>query len=109
MKPHVFLSPQTAIPFAGAWQGMQDVPHVAGDVSSTQLPSQSCLPVMQTPLHDMASGIHMPAQSFRPAGHTAPHLEPSQVAVPPAGFSHFRQLLLHASASSSLRHSSPHR
>jgi hypothetical protein len=76
---------QVAWPLAGAWQGMQDVPQFAVSLFDTQLPAQLCVSVGQVPSQALPSSMHVPLQSFILAGQVAPHLVPSQVALPPAG------------------------
>jgi hypothetical protein len=39
-------------------------------------------------MQDCAFGMHVPAHSLEPLGHTPPQDVPSQVAVPPAGTGH---------------------
>jgi hypothetical protein len=75
---------QLASAFSGARQGMQVGPQKFTSFWGTQVPLQSRWPAGQPPQTWLA-GRQAPAQSFVPWGHSAPHLTPSQVALPPAG------------------------
>jgi hypothetical protein len=75
---------QVAVEFAGGTQGVHDVvPHELGLLLGWHVPEQSCDPDGQTPLHEALEGMQFPAHTLVPVGQDTPHIEPSQVAVPP--------------------------
>jgi hypothetical protein len=77
---------QLDLPFAGALQGVhEEVPQLAASVFETQLPLQLWVPDGQLPSHALPAAMQVPLHSVVPVGHSAPHLEPSQVALPPLG------------------------
>jgi hypothetical protein len=51
----------------------------------TQVPLQLRWPLGHRPSQAWVRGVQAPAQSWVPEGHSAPHLVPSQVALPPVG------------------------
>lgn len=82
-EPHLVPS-QVAVEFAGGTHGVHDVvPHELGLLLGWQVPEQSCDPAGHTPLHEAVEGMQLPAQTLVFAGQETPHIEPSQVAVPP--------------------------
>ena len=90
---------QTAfMALGGTGQGLHWVPHELTLELSAHRPLQSCVPVGQTPLHDMLEGMQAPTHSFWLVGHMPPQLVPSQVAVPPTGAVQGVQDMLQVSA-----------
>jgi hypothetical protein len=79
------LFSQRTVAFSRGGQGMQLGPQKLTSLFGTQVPLQSRWPVGQVPLQAWLLGTQAPAQSLVPWGHWAPHLTPSQVAVPPVG------------------------
>jgi hypothetical protein len=79
------LFSQRTVAFSRGAQGMQLGPQKLTSLVGTQVPLQSRWPVGQVPLQAWLLGMQAPAQSLVPCGHWAPHLTPSQVAVPPVG------------------------
>jgi hypothetical protein len=84
LKSHL---PPSHVAFALGWRphGVQEPPQLAVSLSGTQLPAQSWLPAGHWVSQDLPAGRHSPLQSVIPAGQDAPHIAPSQVAVPPTG------------------------
>jgi hypothetical protein len=88
--------------------GVQAVPHEVVALFGTQFPSQSCVPLAQTPLQALSLATHSPAHSLRLAGQAAPHLVPSQVAVPAIGVGQALHDIPQVSGSLSLTQASLH-
>jgi hypothetical protein len=133
MRPHALLAQanvpasqalpqlvpsQVAWALAGASQGRQRVPHVAGLLLSTQSVPQACSPAphatphfvpsqMAVPLAGVGQGMQLVGpqlavllllaqtlpQRWKPAAQATPHLMPSQVADPLTGTGHGEQLV----------------
>jgi hypothetical protein len=79
------LPSQLATALLGGLHGEQEVPHELTSLFETQTFPQLWVPggqmVMQLVL---TPGMHFPEHSCVPAGHSVPHLVPSQVALPPS-------------------------
>jgi hypothetical protein len=73
---------------ATAGQAVQLAPHEFTLVSAEHRPPQSCVPVGHVPMHAAPVSMQTLAQRFWPVGQLAPHIVPSQVAVPPCGGAH---------------------
>jgi hypothetical protein len=76
---------QVALPFACGSQGLHEAPQLAVSLLGTQLPLQLWVPSGQVPSHAFPFAWQMPLHKVVSAGHSEPHLVPSQVALPPDG------------------------
>jgi hypothetical protein len=101
---------QVATALLGGLQGVQALPHELRSVLDTQLPPQLCVPaVVHVPVQGEVAGVHFPAHSWVPAGHSPPHLLPSHVALPPSGAGQGVHEAPQLAGSSLLRQASPQR
>jgi hypothetical protein len=89
-------------------QGMQPDPQKLTSFWETQVPLQSLRPAGQPPQTRLL-GMHSPAQTLVPSGHSALHFVPSHVALPPVGTGHATQEDPQLSGLESARQASLHR